>query len=156
MSASSRPKPNDKYIPLYIVLFFVVFMSVDAFMVYKAVSTQTGVVTQNAYEKGLHYDHYLKQEAAQPDLDQKLVLENGILRWTARDEKGLVLEGADVKAIIKRPVQDGYDFAIVLKPMGGGIYESPLKTPLPGLWSVDLQATWDKKTYQTQQDIITP
>ncbi len=41
--------------------FFIVFSSVDAFFVYKALSTHTGVVSENAYEIGLNYNKIIAE-----------------------------------------------------------------------------------------------
>lgn len=63
----------DSYIPLYFVLAFLVVFAVNGIFVYLAVSTNHGVVTENAYEKGLDYDRIVievrKQKAAQQSPD---------------------------------------------------------------------------------------
>ena len=47
---------------LYALLgFFVLFAAVDLFFVYKAVSTHSGVVVENAYEYGLNYNDIIQQ-----------------------------------------------------------------------------------------------
>lgn len=45
----------------YFLGFFAVFATVDAFFVYKALSTHSGVVAENSYEIGLHYNELLKE-----------------------------------------------------------------------------------------------
>ena len=44
-----------------LIAFFMVFATVDAYFVYKAVSTNTGVVVEHAYEVGLNYNDLLEQ-----------------------------------------------------------------------------------------------
>jgi nitrogen fixation protein FixH len=41
--------------------FFIIFAAVDAFFVYKAVSTHPGVVTEKAYEIGLNYNEIIEK-----------------------------------------------------------------------------------------------
>ena len=48
---------------LYAILaFFLTVTAVDAFMIYKAVSTFGGIETQDAYRKGLQYNQRLEAE----------------------------------------------------------------------------------------------
>lgn len=41
--------------------FFMTFICVNAFFAYKALSTYTGVVVENAYEKGLHFNQIIAE-----------------------------------------------------------------------------------------------
>lgn len=50
--------------------FFAVFAAVDAFFVYTAVTTNTGVVTENSYERGLHYNDLLDEARKRKDEQQ--------------------------------------------------------------------------------------
>ena len=64
-----KPPKDGKRVLLAFLLFFVVFASVDAFFVYKAISTLPGVVSENAYEIGLHYNKIIA-EAEKRKLEQ--------------------------------------------------------------------------------------
>lgn len=65
-----NPPPKDgKRVFLAFLAFFVVFASVDAFFVYKAISTLPGVVSENAYEIGLNYNKIIA-EAKKRKLEQ--------------------------------------------------------------------------------------
>lgn len=57
----AQSKKDGRIVLLCLVSFFVVFASVDAFFVYKAVSTHTGVVSENAYEHGLNYNDIIAE-----------------------------------------------------------------------------------------------
>jgi nitrogen fixation protein FixH len=47
---------------LFLLLgFFAVFASVDAYFVYLAMKTKPGVVTENAYQRGLNYNEVLEE-----------------------------------------------------------------------------------------------
>lgn len=146
--------PKDKWIPWYFVVFFAVIALLDGIFVYMAVSTQTGVVTENAYEKGLNYNEIIKAAKAQPVLQQKAVFENGLLRWQLADENGIPITNAFVNAQIIRPVQDGLDFDVRLMHKGEGIYEAPLKLPAPGQWKAQLKSTWNQQDYQTSLTFV--
>lgn len=45
--------------------FFAVFASVDAFFVYTAITSHTGVVVENAYEVGLNYNDIIEEAERQ-------------------------------------------------------------------------------------------
>lgn len=150
VEAISSPNPKDKWIPRYFFMFFVVVALLDGIFVYMAVSTQTGIVTENPYKKGLAYNQTLEKARAQPILNHKVSYADGILRWV------LPLTKASVTASIRRPVQDGYDFDITLRHKGDGVYEAKPALPLPGAWTAELKATWDSKQFQTSHAFIAP
>jgi nitrogen fixation protein FixH len=54
-------KKYGKRVLIYLLAFFAVFASVDAFFVYKALSTNTGVVSENAYEQGLRFNDIIDE-----------------------------------------------------------------------------------------------
>lgn len=47
--------------------FFAVFASVDAFFVYTALTTNTGVVDEHYYQTGLHYNDLLEEARKRKD-----------------------------------------------------------------------------------------
>ena len=64
--------PNHNVrIPLYFVMFFITLAILDSFFVYIALSTHNGVVTENAYEKGLNYNRTIEQAETAKKLNQK-------------------------------------------------------------------------------------
>ncbi len=54
-----------------LIAFFVVFATVDAYFVYKALSTNTGVVVEHAYEVGLNYNDLLEQARQNDSADHQ-------------------------------------------------------------------------------------
>lgn len=149
-----RKDPKDKYVLWFFLAFFGTFIAVDTFFVYKAVTTQTGVVTEHAYEKGLAYNQVLDEARNQPDIVQKTAFENGVLSWTLSDKDGTPIEHASVSAHIIRPVQDGADFDITLSHIGGGVYEAKPSFPMNGQWLAELKSVWDNQTYRTQHAFL--
>ncbi len=155
MSAISKKEAGGgRFVAICFILFFGVIVVVNAIFAYMAISTQTGVVTKNSYEKGLAYNELLEKAKLQPKLSQKLSYNDGVLRWALADEGGAPLVDAVVNAKIIRPVQDGYDFNIELNHNGGGIYEAELSLPLKGLWEARLSSKWNNKQYQATQKFI--
>lgn len=158
MTAESVSKPIDKYIPWMFVAFFLVIAAVDAVFVTMAVRTHSGVVTEQAYERGLEYNKTLEAAAAQDTLGWKsdITLQNGMLRLTLSDKADKPITGAVAKADIKRPVTQGYDTSITFKETGQGLYEAPVNLPLKGQWDVHVYADAHGQNYQTDEELMVP
>jgi nitrogen fixation protein FixH len=133
--------------------FFGVIVLVNTVFITTALTTHSGVVTKQPYEKGLAYNDILKTALAQPDLEQKALFEDGILRWSLKDEAGDVVD-AKVTARLVRPVDDGLDFEVVLTQISSGVYETDLELPIKGSWEALLRAEWKTQIYQTRFSLI--
>lgn len=139
---------------LCFLAFFGTIALVDAAFVYTALRTNTGTVTDRAYEKGLAYNEVLQRAQSQPGLRENSAYQDGTFRWTLADESGAPLSEADVTVRFFRPVKEGHDFSLPLAENGAGIYEVKPELPLKGLWTAQLEAKWDNKQYRTTQDFI--
>lgn len=60
-----KSRKDGKIVLMAFVGFFVTFAAVDAYFVYKALSTHTGVVVENAYEQGLKFNDLLAKAKKQ-------------------------------------------------------------------------------------------
>jgi nitrogen fixation protein FixH len=169
----SSARWSDKLIPWYFVLFFLVLAIVDGFLVYLATSTQTGIVTENAYEKGLNYNQTLAEGEKEKELGWSTSLaflpsetgHEGQIIYQVKGEKEIFLKGAEVSATLYRPVQAGYDFAATLTEKqssshkGGALsstYSAQVKFPLPGVWLVKVKTVWKGHTHHSFQRIRVP
>lgn len=152
------PRPGDKWIPWYFVLFFVVVALLDGIFVSVAMRTYPGTVSEQAYEKGLAYEGTLEAARSQPPIIQSASFENGILRWSLANQDGTPLTYAKVEAKLVRPVQSGHDFTLLLSHTGGGVYEAKPELPLRGVWVAELSGSWDenKQHYQTAYRFLAP
>ena len=54
-------KKTGRIVLFALLAFFIVFASVDAYFVYKALSSNTGVIVENPYEQGLKYNEIIKR-----------------------------------------------------------------------------------------------
>ncbi len=150
----SSKNNSGKLILLCFVSFFGLIFVVNGIFAYMALSTHTGLVTKNAYEKGLAYNEVLQKVKNQPKLKEEAVYDSGVLRWFLADENNTFLENAMVSARIIRPVQGGYDFDVTLEYKGSGVYEAKLDLPLQGAWRAKLNSKWDNKEYQTTYNFV--
>ncbi len=141
---------DGRFVAWCFILFFALIVTVNGIFAYKAITTQPGVITQNAYEKGLAYNDMLEKAKSQPKITQQVSYNDGILRWKLIDEQGNFITNAVVKARIIRIIKDGNDFDIELKHKGGGVYEVKFSLPYKGVWEAKLSSKWDNdKQYQT-------
>lgn len=150
----------DRWIPYSFVAFFALIAVLDGYFVFLAVSTNTGIVTEKAYEKGLNYNQTLNAAAEQEQMGVRdsILYKDGVLTWILRDVHNQPITDAKATVKVIRPTQDGYDFARDLTPVGNGVYSVPLLPPLSGAWNVKLHAQWemeisdkeDKEKWQTR------
>lgn len=159
---TARKQRHDGRVVLWWVLgFFLTFMVVDAVMVTVAVTTQTGTVTDQPYEKGLAYNKTISAAREQEKLgwratfsyDAKL----GAVQVRLVDRVGAMIDGAQVSAQILRRVHDGDDRALSLVEKGTGVYMAVLDTPLArGVWMAEFHVTKDSKDYQFTEQFMVP
>lgn len=156
IAKTSGPRKSDRWIPWYIVAFFVVIAILDGIFVYIATSTHTGVVSERAYDKGLAYNDTVAAAEAQAALgwQHAIRLESGKLVFTLNDNNGAPLSDAAAKVVIKRPIGDTLDFTLELHPVGNGRYEAPVSFPANGQWDARVYVLWQDKDYQAHKRLI--
>lgn len=161
-TAASGPRPSDKWIPWYFVLFFVVIAAVNAVFVTLALKSFNGVTQENAYEKGLAYNEVLAARRAQDALGWRAEISADVtgptsaaLQVRLRDAEGAPLSGAIAEAALIRPTSAGQDFIRPLTETApAGTYAAPVEFPLPGQWDVQLRVQHDGQEYRQTQRIF--
>jgi nitrogen fixation protein FixH len=146
--------PKDKFILLYFLLFFGTIILLDGIFIYFAISTHTGVVTEQAYERGLDFNSTISKAANQPNIQHHFSYNEHSISWKITEANGKPIDNAIVTANIIRPVIEGYDFKVHFKHVNDGLYETQPEFPLKGLWSVKLNSKWEDKQFQSSQEII--
>ncbi len=151
------PRKSDRWIPWYFVGFFALIFMFDGVFVYLATSTHTGVVTEQAYEKGLNYNQTIEAAAAQKALGWQGEVTydtSNQLNYVVRDHDGALVTNAKVVAELTRPTHNGVDFNSSLLEIAPGIYQAPIEFPLDGVWDVRIFVTWQQTQFQTAQRIV--
>lgn len=141
---ATGPRPSDKWIPWYFVLFFGVIFIANGFLVYFAVGSQPGVIEEHHYEIGLDYDSRLAEQKAQKALGWRIESS-----WDGRvflvevtdKQKAALSPDTAVTVEMVRPVQDGYDFEVMLPRQAAGRYAAVVDFPLPGRWDAYIYVT---------------
>lgn len=147
-------KESGKIVFLWFLSFFVAIIFVNTGFIYAAIHSNTGLVTENAYEKGLAYNQNLEAAKSQPRLKDEMLYQDGILRWTLTDAAGKPVDRGAATVFFMRPVKDGSDFSLPLKEKSPGVYEAKVGFPVHGLWNAKLDLKWNKTQFQTAQDFI--
>lgn len=152
----STARRSDKWIPWYFVAFFVVLAALDGIFVYVAVSTQTGVVTQHPYEKGLAYNRTIADAEAQEKLgwQGRIDFTQPLLTFTLKDRTGSAITQAKATAYFSRATQQGYDFSTPLPGNADGVYSGSVAFPLNGQWDVNIAVVWNNTHYQKHARIL--
>ncbi|WND03403.1 FixH family protein [Temperatibacter marinus] len=147
---------SGKQFAFMLIAFFLTFASVDAFFIYSAARTHTGLKVENAYEKGLAYNQVVAEAEAQNLLGWNTKIEyfHGVLLATIQDNKGKAISNAEVRAEITRPLSGDYDLSLSLGQRGQGGYGKKLTFPLPGQWDVRIYVKWQNTLYQTSTRLI--
>ena len=134
--------------------FFCIIIAVNTVFITNALRSHSGVVTKDAYKKGLAYNETLKEARRQPNLSNKISFENGIVRWELKTPSGEIIDNANVSAKFTRPVKDGDDFSALMSYDGGGHYLTKPEFPFKGVWNLQLSAKWGNQSYKTASQII--
>lgn len=158
MTTAPKKTVNTKagMIPWYFVMFFGVIIIVNTIFIYNALKTHSGVVTEQAYEKGLAFNQTIAKAKSQPQWRDKASYENGALTWEIRDENGAPIKNAKVRASFFRPIKTGHDFSVDLTHKGSGIYQAKPNIPISGRWVAKLDCQWNTHQYKTALELIAP
>ncbi len=155
-------KPSK--IPYIFVVFFAVIIAVNFFYIYLSNKTWRGVVTDNSYQKGLHYNDTLQQVEDQKKLGWRIDLklkkfgtEEGLfkekLTVTPLDKNGAFISGANIRITFKRPTQEGYDFVQAI-PFDNGVYKAEILFPFKGQWDAEIQVRKDDNSFLDAKRIV--
>ena len=151
----------NRWVPWMFVLAFLVVGAVNAVFVYLAIHSHTGLITEQAYEKGLAFNQTLAKAEAMKALGWNFSVEltsEDILSVRLVDKSGNPVQKAQVKGRMVRPVKSGYDYEINLaeqmKVGESGVYQVLLRPPLRGSWTVHLVATQNGQSFEKSEALV--
>lgn len=127
--------------------FFGVVFLVNGVMVYFAITSWTGLETDNAYVRGLEYNQVLESASAQDALgwDVQFDVASQGMRAAAINARlagtdASPLQGLRVEVEIRRPATDSQDQTLALSETAPGLYSGELNLPFAGNWDMRLVA----------------
>jgi nitrogen fixation protein FixH len=123
--------------------FFAVVFAANGAMIYAAVSTHTGLVANEPYRKGLHYNERIAADARQAALGWTETVDisrDGRVQVSLAGPGGRAVGGLAVSAVLGRPSTQRQDALLALSETAPGRYEART-TALPGgSWLIALEA----------------
>ncbi|MFK7792071.1 MAG: FixH family protein [Devosiaceae bacterium] len=135
------------WIPLLFVGGFLLLFAVTGNFVHLALTTSTGLVSTNAYERGLAYDDVLAAEQAQEARGWQMDIampalsgegQNAVITLT--DRNGEALSGGHVILMAERMTRYAQQIRLDLTDIGNGRYQAPIEFPIGGRWFVSVLA----------------
>lgn len=142
---------RDKMIPWYFVMFFMFVALVDGVMVTLAVRTNSGLITDHAYEKGLAYNTVVEAKNRQDELGWNAAAswDGKALHVTVTDGKGATILPDKIMVHFSRPTRSGIDFEADIAPAG-----SPVTFPASGIWDARIYVSYQGNTYQRSRRLV--
>ncbi len=154
------PRPSDKWIPWYIVAFFVLIVGALGYMAYIAVSTEPGVITSDAYQKGLNYDRIISESNAadaipwQINVTTRAENKATVLAVKLYDGSRKPLNNAVVECWWVRPAQDGKDRHWIMQQKDDGLYEASGQLLAKGAWDVHITVAQGAEQKQFVKSLV--
>ncbi|MGD1886441.1 MAG: FixH family protein [Cohaesibacteraceae bacterium] len=150
---------NHRWIPWLFVLGFLGLFAVTGNFVRLALGSYPGLVTTNAYERGLAYDDILAAERAQEERGWQLAVvmpayaePDAIAALTLTDKNGEALSGGTVILMAERMTRYAQQVRVTLADVGEGRYEAPITFPISGRWLVSVLAEVNgERHFETQE-----
>ena len=125
------------------LLFFGVIFLVNGSMIYSAVSTNSGLVANEPYRKGLHYNDRIAASERQALLnwtEGAALTRDGKLSITLENEAGTPVRELTVNAVIGRPSTNRADIPLKLAEVAPGRYEAHAGPLEAGNWVLAFEA----------------
>lgn len=153
---STVKKLTGRKVFLYIFSFFFVVTAVNIVFIMKALESNTGVVNQSPYERGLNYNRVLAENEKEKALgwSSETKVEGDKLVFLLKGKDGTSISGAMVGADMVRPVQKGYDYSFPLEDKGNGRYEAKLNAPLKGAWEAYVTVQSGADVFHTKTPLV--
>lgn len=157
-----RPAPRwSRFIPWMFAGGFAIVIAVNGALVYFAQSSFSGLETEHAYERGLHYNQALEAAAAQEALGWrgeitlvKALNDQYELAVHVADRQAMPIDGLEVEAYLRRPANGGLDQSVPLHRQGGGRYAAEIALPALGQWDVRIVARDGVTSWQESERLF--
>jgi nitrogen fixation protein FixH len=146
MSAPQRAEGlKGRHVLVAVLGFFGTVFLANGVFLYAALSTYTGVVAEEPYRKGLHYNQRIAAAERQERLgwkDETMLTPEAGLTLVLRKADGAPVSGLFISGVLGRPSTNQHDRKLVLKEVEPGRYTAAVDELTPGAWLVNLEAVW--------------
>lgn len=135
---------TGRHVLIGVVAFFGVIFAANGAFLYSALSTYTGVVSDEPYRKGLHYNARIQADKVQHALgwtsDITLAKGGDGIDIVLRDRAGNPVSGLALEGRIGRPATQAMDIALALQEGQPGHYRAKFAALAEGAWQLDVRA----------------
>jgi nitrogen fixation protein FixH len=132
---------QGRHVAIIFFTFFGAIFAMNGAMIYSAFSTYSGIVSNEPYRKGLHYNDRIAADARQTRLgwnDAIAVGRDGHVVVKLADRDGQPIAGARLDAQIGRPSTSRHDIKMDLGETAAGRYEAQVGTLGEGSWTISV------------------
>jgi|LNFM01.1.fsa_nt_gb nitrogen fixation protein FixH len=140
------------------IVFFGTIFAVNGVLLYKALSTHSGIVAQEPYRKGLHYNERVDADERQRALGwrEDIALDaKGQVGVTLTNSTGGAVTDLSITGYLGRPSTTKHDLEVKLKEIRPGQYSADVGALETGAWLLALEArpTLDGRAAATSEPI---
>lgn len=127
-----------------IIVVLTIFVIANIYTIYLTTQDVPGLVVDNYYERGQHYEeNMLKRQAQDPGWKMKVAAPESIkmgkkefINVTVTDGDAKPVNRDSVMFHLYRSSDATKDFSLPMKRIDDGLYEVEVSFPLPGVWDV--------------------
>lgn len=133
---------RGRHVAIIFVSFFAVIFLVNGAMVYSAITTYSGIVSNEPYRKGLHYNERIAEDERQARLgwtDDVKISRDGHVSIVLFAAQSRPLTGMKIEVQIGRPSTNRFDSRLALREIEPGRYEGQGGPLEAGSWIVALE-----------------
>lgn len=134
---------TGRHVLLGLVGFFGVIFAVNGVFLYSALKTNTGIVANEPYRKGLAYNQRIAADERQKALgwqDESNITSDGRVTVVVRGSDGKPVSGLKLEAALGRPSTTAGERKLKLAELDPGTYGAVSTAIEPGTWLFALEA----------------
>ncbi|NQV82776.1 MAG: FixH family protein [Rhodospirillales bacterium] len=150
---------------IWVLTFFGVVFAANGALVFFALDSWPGLMTETAYEEGVAYNRTLDAQAAQARLGWSSTVAftasgpaAGVLDLHLTGKDNTPITGVEARAHFRRPVREGFDVTVALFETAPGRYRVPVTVALAGRWYANIEILRKGETvYRMRHEVmVTP
>jgi len=162
MPTSLNPKPDTedggfrltgRHVLAILVGVFLFVAAVNAVMIWKALGSFPGVVTESSYRDSQHFNRSIAAAHEQAARGWKVDLQavrrpdgRAVIRLEAKDAEGRPISGVAFRAVLQHPANRALDHVVPLAAVAGssGVFEGTATEVSEGKWGLEVEGDSDK------------
>ncbi|MDD3019389.1 MAG: FixH family protein [Alphaproteobacteria bacterium] len=155
MDKPVKPLTGKRFF-FYVASFLGFVVVVNIVFITLALKSNSGVVAQDYYQRGINYNQTLDQAEYQKKLGwtSQVDVNGDMMVYTVLDQQSQPVRGRKVAVKMARPVMDGHDFSILLAEQPDGTYQGKFQAPLKGAWDAHISVQWDDGVFYDYTKLV--